>query len=435
MKLLKENRGFCITASCIFVAMLLLNALTPMMTDDYTYSFVYTSSKRLQTFGDVFTSLYNHYGTWAGRSVIFFFLQMSLLIGKWFFNIVSAIICIFLSVLIVKLAVGTKKMSNLLVILSALGVWFLMPAFGETMLWMTGACNYLWVTVIVLAYLLPLRYLLDGRNILQNKRWWILWFLFGIVAGWCNETVSGVCALFVLLTVAIMQWVQKQKIPLWVYIGFVGNVIGLILLLAAPGNARRTESLGGNHIDLTSLESRLTDAVQMIYNHTIFLYVWFAVFFAIMVYVGAKKMQFVISIMLLICSLAGNFAMILSPYFPERAMFTGTVFALIACVSVTAACINERFEKALVVLSVGILVIFAFEYYITLMDTAHVYVEDKRRTQTILEEIEVGNTEIVVEEIKKEATRNAWEDMKKTPNEWPNIDIARYYEIDTIQVK
>lgn len=170
MSYIKNHKGICITAGCIFFAMLLLNGFTPLITDDYTYSFVYTTPNRLHSMGDVFTSLYNHYQVWAGRSVIFFFLQMSLLIGKGFFNVLSAVCCVLLVVLMVKLAVGTTPLKTELLIVGALGVWFLMPAFGETMLWMTGACNYLWVTVVVLTFLLPVRYLLDDQDVLTGKK-------------------------------------------------------------------------------------------------------------------------------------------------------------------------------------------------------------------------------------------------------------------------
>ena len=50
-------------------------------------------------------------------------------------------------------------------------------------------------------------------------------------------------------------------------------------------------------------------------------------------------------------------------------------------------------------------------------------------------EAELGNLDIVVEEITKKTERNAWEDMKTKPEEWPNMDIAQYYELNSIRIE
>ena len=69
------------------------------------------------------------------------------------------------------------------------------------------------------------------------------------------------------------------------------------------------------------------------------------------------------------------------------------------------------------------------------MDTAHTYVSNRRRESYIQEERDKGGRNIKVEEIKKKSVYNPWEDMKDKPDEWPNVDIGKYYGLDTIVIE
>jgi len=418
----------------IFLPFLLLNCFTPMITDDYTYSFVYGTSTRIASMKDVIISLTQHYNNWAGRSVIFFFLQTFLLIGKPVYNVVTSIFFVLLVILIYKMAFADKKINAGLLIMISMVLWFLIPEYGETMLWMTGACNYLWVTVVVLTFSLPYRYLLSGRDVLQHKVAWIPWFFFGMIAGWCNETISGGCVLFIIFVVILLK-IEKECIPKWVYAGFFGTIIGLFIQICAPGNAIRTAAMGGNAYDLITLEARFTNAVDLIYHNSIVIYVIFAVLYSLFVFVKLSRREIVLPLVFIFVSMACHFVMIFSPYFPERAMYSGIIFALIACVALLQPFIEKMEMNKVRALSVGILIIFAFQYYLTLSDTMHVYVENSRRETFIQQEYEEGNRNVVVDEIVKKTDRNAWEDMKKEPDNWPNKDIATYYGLDTIRIR
>lgn len=44
-------------------------------------------------------------------------------------------------------------------------IWLLTPAFGQVMLWLDGACNYLWSLFFNLLFILPfVRLFLNGRK-------------------------------------------------------------------------------------------------------------------------------------------------------------------------------------------------------------------------------------------------------------------------------
>ena len=50
----------------IAALLLLLNCLTPMVGDDYQYSFIFNRPERLESLADVFYSQYIHYFEWGG---------------------------------------------------------------------------------------------------------------------------------------------------------------------------------------------------------------------------------------------------------------------------------------------------------------------------------------------------------------------------------
>ena len=62
----------------IFVLMLVLNAHTPLMMDDYDYSFSWSTGDRLSGIADIVRSQAVHYTIWGGRSVTHFLAQLFL---------------------------------------------------------------------------------------------------------------------------------------------------------------------------------------------------------------------------------------------------------------------------------------------------------------------------------------------------------------------
>ena len=89
--------------------MLLLNAHTPLMMDDYDYSFSWATGERLAGISDVMRSQAVHYRIWGGRSVVHALAQMFLYWGKGIFNIVNALMYLVLLLEISALASPKKK--------------------------------------------------------------------------------------------------------------------------------------------------------------------------------------------------------------------------------------------------------------------------------------------------------------------------------------
>lgn len=148
---------FGIVGVAIFVIALVLNFSTPFIADDYTFANVFGTSTRLRSVADILLSQRNFYLQWSGRGQGLFFEQLSVLAGKPVFNVLNSVAFLLLVLLIYFSANGHRPIRVSLVLGIPLMLWFALPSFGQSVLWASGATNYLWMAVFTLAALLPFR--------------------------------------------------------------------------------------------------------------------------------------------------------------------------------------------------------------------------------------------------------------------------------------
>ena len=234
-----------------FILIFILNRLYPLFADDWSYSFVYGGNERVKNIKDIFISQYRHYFMWGGRTIVHLIAQFLLFIPPWIADTINSIAYIVFTFVIYKIVrIGETKESPLLFILIQLLLWFLLPAFGEDFLWITGSANYLWGTLLILLFLYPYCKLIFNKNKIQDNNILkaILFFIYGGIAGWTNE--NTVLAM-IIGCISILIWIKisKQNIPYWAIGGIIGALFGYIFMVAAPGNYIRYQiilSVGWN---------------------------------------------------------------------------------------------------------------------------------------------------------------------------------------------
>ena len=94
-----------------FIGFYILNVYTPLIADDHGYTFILNTNQKLASFTDVIVSQVRHYFGWGGRSVAHTIAQYSLLLGKPLFNVTNSIIYLLLIDLILKHAIGKRKIT------------------------------------------------------------------------------------------------------------------------------------------------------------------------------------------------------------------------------------------------------------------------------------------------------------------------------------
>jgi hypothetical protein len=178
-----------------FAAVLVYNLLTPMITDDFYFA---AQSRSASSISGIFQQNYQMYLTWTGRFIPHLLLRMFLVAPMILFKICNALMFALLSVLIYMNIDRRSRWDPFIMLVIQLGLWLFAVDFADTVLWESGAFNYLWAVVLILGFMtltnrMDERYRRDPRRMTGMI---LLLFIFGIAAGSSSENTSGGCLLF-----------------------------------------------------------------------------------------------------------------------------------------------------------------------------------------------------------------------------------------------
>ncbi len=232
----KDQRRSLLLLVLLFLCILAFNLLTPKLSDDFSYGCEVRSA---QGIADLFRQEAHQYQTWNGRSVVHLLLRLSLYLPLPVFKICNSLMFVVLLLLMERNIPGGKRHDPVNLVLVFLGVWFGAVDFGQTILWQTGACNYLWGSVIILGFMTLVRKTFEkGPETAAGRYRWLGYCLFGILAGWCNENTSGGALLFVLILL-VVYFRRYGVLHASLVSAAAGNLTGLLIMVLAPGNAVR----------------------------------------------------------------------------------------------------------------------------------------------------------------------------------------------------
>ena len=234
--------------------MYILNILTPMLNEDYFSAFVWPmgipdlgilpeDAKRVSGFSDVLENCRVYYLSEGGRLPGGFIVGALFWdLGKVYFEPVNALLMTLLVVEIYWLShEGTVSFdfepSYILWIFFSL--WAFNLSFVDACLWMSGSSNYLWMMVIVLAFLIPYTKNYYNPKLLteDSMKMTVSLFFTGLLAGWSHETTT--CWLILVLFYWLYLCKKSCTLQKWKLAGFIGLCIGYTLLMFAPGNFAR----------------------------------------------------------------------------------------------------------------------------------------------------------------------------------------------------
>lgn len=226
----------------IFTIMFEMNHLMPLHRDDYDYSMIWKTGEHLDSLADVFQSSWRHYFLHGGRMFTVFCLSLFLWLGKFFFDVANALMFTALVVLIYLHARREIKFDEPITLAAAgLLAWLCLPHFGEVAVWKSGSTVYLWSAVPVALFALPYNLTLAGtKNFGDSAIFTIAMFLLGIIAGCSVENLAVTVTFFSALMIFLA--IRKGFLTSWMLAGTFGNILGFIILLAAPGNFVRYDA-------------------------------------------------------------------------------------------------------------------------------------------------------------------------------------------------
>ncbi len=335
-----------------------LNLQTPLFADDYSYCYSFYNGERISNFGDIFSSLKAHYYSANGRVVSHFFAQLFLLIGKNYFNVFNSVSFLFLGFLIVWHGKGGKLKDNIpSLIFVYCSLFMFVPAFGQSFLWLDGSSNYLYGIELILIFLLPFRFWRRTDKEIHSCILISILGLFGmlflgVVSGATNENTS--IALIVMI-VGFVIYYKKRGIRLapWMFSGLVGNILGCLFMLTAPGELSRMDKAGG--IDVVKILKNIVYITLTIADYFPILIFIFALLFFLYIYskndvvitrvlLYDEMNHFFVTIIYILGFLASTYSMIISPGFPDR-VWSGPLILLLITLLCFYTDVKTEFDK------------------------------------------------------------------------------------------
>lgn len=267
MKLDKQKKELILLIFSVFIIILCFSYLSPLAADDYDYSFSMSSGLRVSTFYELFRSMKMHRYHINGRYFSHLFAMFFLWMPKMIFNIVNACMASALVyVVFIYMNVLFREKSVKYTLIWCILFFCFTPTFGQVVLWLDGACNYLWSFVFILVYLLPFFCLWFNRYSRPTS----VIKVFGLIseafiAGAYSE-IGSLMALFISFCILGERLLKKKKIPKELLLNFIFACVGFLFLFFAPA----------------TLNHRLRGADNTDYNFPLFSYikpVYFILFF------------------------------------------------------------------------------------------------------------------------------------------------------------
>jgi hypothetical protein len=432
----------------IYLFILNLNQFTGYTGDDFLYHFVYTGAwpsrylNEYHNLWDFVSAVYTHMSIWNARMTSIIFEILAMQIPKTLFNILNSLIFVLVGLLLNILVSGRKAfLKPIHLLLTFLLMWFFLPGIGTTVLWVSGAANYLWPTVVIICFFLPFRFDMGSKND------WIGFGLFvlGLFAGLTNE-VGGATAVLVALLFTVYNYRKSHGAGVLTQAaGVLGALVGFITQLSLSSGSAETQNYG----QATGFIQHLSAVVFGTIHYSGFLLL--AIFVLILLlFLRRQQMDNAVeslSVMGLFFSGAGLLgcgAIMASPITPARLWFASNILFIIALLMLIEAWQELRlqsfktmFPLIIAMLGVGFVVIPSYAYNLKDIQNSYQYFysaqaiarDAKNKEQTIAR---VPGMPI---------TTNPYNAYDGTPylvasdhpqKEWANTWFAKYYGLTRV---
>lgn len=422
-----------------FVLIFILNRLYPLYADDWGYIYSQNSSVLSQ----IYQRLLDQYFSWGGRTVVHAIAHLLSWAGLLVSDLVNSAAYVFYLYIVYCICNKGRQTDALLFLILGLVLWLVLPAFNNTVLWLVGTANYLWGTLIVIAYLyLYYSFYITDRTY-NNHIYLLLFFLGGIIAGWTNENMFVAQVFFIVAMFVLLRY-RKRAVPLWFICGFVGVCVGGAFMVLAPGNYIRSEFVNESMglADKSFIENVLYRVLKVGYRYLVYvlpLSVIYSVLFFLykkQVKDGLRNKTLCGSLLFFVSAHVACLSMAASPIFPPRAIF-GIVTLIVIASGILFA--NLEFSKykiknvSLIIISV-LSLWSVIDYYNKYKNVHFLSERFKEREMYIETQKKQGNKDIVLKDKITLPAKYEFEDLSSDSQFWLNKKYAVFHAVDSVKV-
>ena len=414
----------------IFALMLVLNRLTPLICDDFTYNLNFLTKEPLGGFWEIFPSMYAHSYKMNGRLISHGLAQVFMLSDPGVFDVVNAAVFTLTLWLMHRLC-GSK--SAILMVASFCLLWLFLPSYGQVVLWQVGAINYFWSLSALLIFIAPelLRFR-EGRKLLKKKWHYGIFCIYAFFFGWYNEIASFVGIVMVPCLILLGRWINGDKMSLKRFAPVVFAILGYIVMLSMPAQAANKS--GGLTMEL--LTARFRDCVTMLQTHCGFLLLLVTLLDSWCAVARVSKKSILGATLMALAGICANFMPVAASYYPERCMCTTVLLLIMAIVWLSRELMKT---KGFAVIAAGMAIIALLTIPSGIRgcrDILSCSRQNEVREQTIAAAMESGDMDVTANVVVPQTRWSGYWELRdlstEDPGTWPNHSMAVYYGIDSI---
>ena len=421
----------------VFLLMLNLNHFTTYLADDFAYRYIFSGElpthqlKEIGGLNSILVSQYQHYliknGRFVAHTIVQFFMQYPKLVFN-LFNSLAFVVLGLLVDLLGKFFLKRKTTAPSMLVFIFISLWFILPEFGASVLWLSGACNYLWTALI---YLLFIYFNLKKRSTTIFTV--LLASILGFATGATNENSGPAAVLIVLLFIGCDWLFQhiKPQVPQLLSIGMAA--VGFGLMMASPGSQNR----GQMTLTVATIVRNTRDMFNMSAQQ---FSLWYLVIILLLVFLFYEKVPLKSPLqellIFLTAHLASLYALVLSPQHPLRTMFGAALFLLIPIVSLMYQALAniKRPLKIVGLLLFGLLFLAGYQRAFTAIQ--YNYQETQQQVAIFKRHRNENVTVKLLTPIKKmHNPYGTTRGLNDTADDWANQWVAAYYQVHSITGK
>lgn len=426
------NKTIQIVFILVFLTILVFNFLTPLVSDDYIFSFdVSDEGNRVSSFHDIKLGLIRHWNHANGRILPHLFVYLFLMVPKPLFNCINSFICLMLVYEFFSFTKSDNNVKNIILLLTEIfSLWCFSPAFGDTVLWLTGSCNYLWGAVLYLFILFCLyRFICDEQSWGKKPIVYITLIILSFIAGGYSE--NGACSMiFMVLLIILWLKVSGRKVPLWLVLALAFMTVGFCIMASAPAikAGRMSER------NFSVLAKNIKNCIKTTKEYALIPLLIYAFLLSVAIVKKVNTPQIIFSAVLVAGGLVSVAVFAVAVYIPLRSLHLIILYTLLA----SSLLIAELWEKDCIQLNASILsiitVLFLFSFTTNGGEIISVGLQSYTRKSLIAEAHKAEVEDIFLPVLMSDSPYTAvtWEELSDSSDEWYNDLLAKYYDFNTV---
>ena len=439
--------SFVFLCMTVFFLVFLLNQKTVYTADDYMYHFFWERStpseftREMDGIGDLPLSLKNHYEGFNGRVISHAFVMFFMMFDKTLFDFCNSLMYLALGFLLLLYVEGDcRKWKPGHLAAVYMTMWAFLPAAGQSVFWLAGACNYLWTMVFILVFFLPYHRYMERPEAEKHPLLKALVMLpLGAAAGCSNENTGGAVVLLAVLFVLFWLW-KREKVPFWSVTGILSAGLGVLFLVTAPSSQER---MGSEAMKLSVYLKRIREIAGFSFHHLL----WPLMILGFLTFClircrrrDARAWAEPLTVPFLYClsGAASVAVLIASPVILGKSWILAVCFVMIAAGMIYKELAEDGYLRAgMVKALLCLLAAYTLVSYVgAWRDIGRTHEEVQQQIQMIEEQKRQGITDVEVYLLTP--SKNLYNAVENTPNVAPEKDgwfnrwMAYYYGVDSI---